>query len=71
MTRTDASSRFCLAAQGGRIPILAEDYPSFLYPEDVFDPSCVDTGLLRGRLLVMVRDNILLKLHSYNKHAGI
>jgi hypothetical protein len=47
--------RFCHAVQNGQISIMADDFQSFLYPEDQYDPEVIDEGLLRGPFLLSVR----------------
>jgi hypothetical protein len=38
----------------GTIKIVADDWPSFLYEEGVYDPNEIDKGLLRGHFLLRV-----------------
>jgi len=38
----------------GTIKIVAEDWPSFLYEQDLYDPNEIDKGLLRGYFLLRV-----------------
>ena len=47
--------RFCLDVGDGATIITADDWPSFLYPEDGYDPEAIDENLLRGPFLLSVR----------------
>lgn len=44
--------------QDGRIPVLANDFPTFLYPEGAYNPDDIEHGLCQGPLLVRVRHQI-------------
>jgi len=46
--------KFSRDVQNGNRIIIHDDWPSFLYPEDGFDPDAIDGGLLRGPFLVSV-----------------
>jgi hypothetical protein len=46
---------FCRNVQNGRLVITHDDWPSFLYPEDMYDPDALDEHLLRGPFLLSVR----------------
>jgi len=39
----------------GSIKVVADDWPNFLYDEDMYDPNELDKGLLRGYFLLRVR----------------
>ena len=49
--------RFCNTVKEGTRVIYSCDphYPSFLYPEDGYDPHNIEAGLCRGLYLLMVR----------------
>jgi hypothetical protein len=38
----------------GTIKVIADDWPTFLYEEGVYDPGEIDKGLLRGHFLLRV-----------------
>ena len=44
---------FCREVNEGKINISHNDWPSFLYKEDTYNPDALDEGLLRGPLLVL------------------
>jgi hypothetical protein len=46
--------KFCRDVQNGNRIIIHDDWPSFLYPEEGYDPDAIDWGLLRGPFLVSV-----------------
>jgi hypothetical protein len=46
--------RFCRDVQEGKISVVADDWPTFLYPEDGYDPNAIDVGLLQGPFLLSV-----------------
>ena len=45
---------FCRDVQNGAILISHDDWPSFLYPQEDYDPDAIDTNLLRGPFLLSV-----------------
>jgi len=45
---------FCRDVQNGNRAITHNTWPSFLYPEDAYNPEILDEGLLRGPFLVSV-----------------
>jgi hypothetical protein len=45
---------FCHKVLNGTIAVLHDDWPSYLYPEDGYDPDAIDQNLLQGPFLVMV-----------------
>ena len=46
--------RFCHDVQNGNVVISHNDWPSFLYPEDGYNPNAIDENLLRGPFLLSV-----------------
>jgi len=54
----------------GTIPIVAEDWPTFLYEDNVYDPNELDKGLLRGYFLLRVSFLFNCKLFL-NSRLGI
>lgn len=46
--------RLCADVKEGRLKLRAGDFPSFLYPEDEFDPDNLDKGLLKSPFLLAV-----------------
>jgi hypothetical protein len=46
---------FCRSVQNGTLVISHINWPSFLYPENGYDPEAVDEHLLRGPFLLSVR----------------
>lgn len=46
--------KFCINVQNGTQPITHKSWPSFLYPEDGYDPNEIDKNLLRGPFLLAV-----------------
>ena len=46
--------RFCREVNKGKINISHDDWPSFLYEEDTYNPDALNEGLLHGPLLVSV-----------------
>ncbi|KAH9950132.1 hypothetical protein B0H21DRAFT_706587 [Amylocystis lapponica] len=47
-------AKFCRKVRNCEIDIEADDYPSFLYPEDKYNPDQLDEHLLRSDFLVQV-----------------
>lgn len=45
---------FCRDVENGTIIISHDDWPSFLYPEDDYNPDSIDENLLRGPFLLSV-----------------
>jgi hypothetical protein len=45
---------FCRRVQNGTLAITHNDWPSFLYPEDSYNPHALDEHLLRGSFLLSV-----------------
>jgi len=50
---------FCQDVQNGNRAITHKTWPSFLYPEDAYNPDALDKGLLRGPFLVSVSLSII------------
>ena len=46
--------KFCASVQNGTQIITHKSWPSFLYPEDGYDPNEIDKNLLRGPFLLAV-----------------
>ena len=46
--------KFCCEVQNGKIHVLHNSWPSFLYPESGYNHRVVDGGLLRGPFLLSV-----------------
>ena len=46
--------KFCRGVKDGKIDILHNSWPSFLYPESGYNHEVVDGGLLRGPFLLSV-----------------
>ena len=55
---------FCRNVKDGKCKIKHNDYPSFLYPDDKYNPEALDENLLRGLFLVSVGNLCCLYLHS-------
>ena len=56
--------QFCHEVNEGKINISHNDWPSFLYEEDTYNPDALDEGLLHGPLLVSVRCYSILCLSA-------
>jgi hypothetical protein len=50
---------FCCSVQSSSFIITCNDWPSFLYPEDKYDPDAIDEHLLRGGFLLSVCNSYL------------
>lgn len=46
--------RFCQKVLELELQIVAEDFPTFLYDESLYDPEDLSKGLLRGPFLLAV-----------------
>jgi hypothetical protein len=57
--------KFCRDVQNGTRSITHKDWPSFLYPENGYNPEVIDEGLLRGPFLVSVSFSVIC-LHIAN-----
>jgi hypothetical protein len=55
---------FCHSVQNGTLIITHNHWPSFLYPEDEYNPEAIDEHLLRGEFLLSVRLSFL-SMYSY------
>ncbi|KAL6308596.1 hypothetical protein BKA93DRAFT_725335 [Sparassis latifolia] len=58
---------FCRDVEEGIIPIDSCEWPSFLYPEDGYDPDNIDTNLLRSPFLVACFRHIFTGCRSGKK----
>ncbi|OBZ65365.1 hypothetical protein A0H81_14651 [Grifola frondosa] len=64
------TGQFCASVHDGDTEVTADDYPSFLYDQDEYDPEAIDKGFLRGALLVMCFKSLFLGPRNAKKHAG-
>ena len=51
--------RFCHDVQNGTRIITHNDLPSFLYPEDGYNPDAIDESLLKSPFLLSVSRSII------------
>jgi hypothetical protein len=45
---------FCRSVQNGTLVITHDDWPSFLYPENMYNPDALDEHLMHGAFLLLV-----------------
>jgi hypothetical protein len=55
---------FCRRVQNGTLAITHNDWPSFLYPEDSYNPDALDEHLLWGSFLLSVCVFDLFDIHA-------
>jgi len=66
--RFDADKEgFSRDVQNGMLAITHNDWPSFLYPEDGYNPDAIDEGLLRGPFLLSVSPYVI-RIYTANIH---
>jgi len=59
----NTSPSFLNKLKDGRIKIMAEDWPTFLYDShSTYNPEDIEVGLMRGHLAVRVRICVMLHL---------
>ncbi|OBZ77939.1 hypothetical protein A0H81_02860 [Grifola frondosa] len=66
----DLKDRFCASIGDGDTEVTTDDYPSFLYNQDEYNPEAIDKGFLHGTLLVMCFKSLFLGPQNVKKHAG-
>ncbi|SJL13965.1 uncharacterized protein ARMOST_17417 [Armillaria ostoyae] len=70
LEKFNKSDRFLYDLANGKVKVIASEWPSFLYDQDLYDPEDEEIGLLKGYLLLRVYLHIFCSNGDPTKQGG-
>ncbi|SJK96863.1 uncharacterized protein ARMOST_14562 [Armillaria ostoyae] len=70
LEKFNKSDRFLYDLANGKVKVIASEWPSFLYDQDLYDPEDEEIGLLKGYLLLRVYLHIFCSNGDPTKQDG-